>query len=316
MLPRLASARRSAPCMTTSAARGIVSRWLGGPALGASDRSPRSRYGRSWRPARWRARSRNGTTARGSRSRRPRRCCCAALVSSIAGFAFSAIAGCALAYLGGGCRSTRCRRWCCARSRPSSYAVWKLRESIRLASLWPMVVCRRGDNTVRRMAAGPRRRPRVRRGPRRVPDDLSPATWCYAERNTSVRGNAWRDAPAGALGGIAGGLGGFPGAFVTIWCSMRGWDKLRQRAVYQPYILAMQLVTIACLRWQCADPRRHRAGSRVRAFCPGGSRRRTCGVPAAEREAISAGDKPAACSVGGRTAGSRALNATHRTFPL
>ena len=65
-----------------------------------------------------------------------------------------------------------------------------------------------------------------------------------------VRGNAWRDALAGALAGIAGGLAGFPGAFVTIWCLMRGWDKLRQRAVYQPYILAMQLVTIACLRWQ------------------------------------------------------------------
>jgi len=37
---------------------------------------------------------------------------------------------------------------------------------------------------------------------------------------------------------------------VTIWCSMRGWDKLRQRATYQPYILAMQLLTIACLQWQ------------------------------------------------------------------
>ena len=55
---------------------------------------------------------------------------------------------------------------------------------------------------------------------------------------------------AGALGGLAGGLAGFPGSFVTIWCSMRGWDKLRQRATYQPYILVMQIVTIACLWWQ------------------------------------------------------------------
>ncbi|HUH95432.1 MAG TPA: hypothetical protein VL742_20105 [Casimicrobiaceae bacterium] len=39
---------------------------------------------------------------------------------------------------------------------------------------------------------------------------------------------------------------------MTIWCSLRGWDKLRQRAVYQPYILAMQLVTIVCLR--CLGP--------------------------------------------------------------
>jgi uncharacterized membrane protein YfcA len=63
-----------------------------------------------------------------------------------------------------------------------------------------------------------------------------------------VRGRTWCDVVAGALGGIAGGLAGLSGSFVTIWCSMRGWDKLRQRAVYQPFILAMQLVTIACLR--------------------------------------------------------------------
>jgi uncharacterized membrane protein YfcA len=62
-----------------------------------------------------------------------------------------------------------------------------------------------------------------------------------------VRGAAWRDALAGALGGVLGGLSGAPGLVVTIWCSMRGWDKDRQRAVYQPFILAMQLVTVACL---------------------------------------------------------------------
>ena len=70
----------------------------------------------------------------------------------------------------------------------------------------------------------------------------------------TVRGNRWADAAAGALGGVAGGLAGLPGSFVTIWCSLRAWDKLKQRAVYQPYILAMQLVTLACMRWQ-APPR-------------------------------------------------------------
>ena len=63
-----------------------------------------------------------------------------------------------------------------------------------------------------------------------------------------VRGSTWRDAAAGALGGLAGGLAGLSGSFVTIWCSMRGWDKLRQRAVYQPFILVMQVGTLACLR--------------------------------------------------------------------
>jgi uncharacterized membrane protein YfcA len=65
-----------------------------------------------------------------------------------------------------------------------------------------------------------------------------------------VRGSLWLDLGVGALGGITGGLAGFPGAFVTIWCSMRGWDKLLQRAVYQPYLLVMQVVTVVWLRFQ------------------------------------------------------------------
>lgn len=55
------------------------------------------------------------------------------------------------------------------------------------------------------------------------------------------------DALAGALGGITGPLAAFPGAGVTIWCGMRGWDKVAQRAVYQPYILVMQLVGLGAL---------------------------------------------------------------------
>ena len=55
---------------------------------------------------------------------------------------------------------------------------------------------------------------------------------------------------AAGIGGVLGGLSGAPGLAVTIWCSMRGWDNVQQRAVYQPFILAMQLVTVACLAWR------------------------------------------------------------------
>ena len=55
------------------------------------------------------------------------------------------------------------------------------------------------------------------------------------------------DACAGFLGGITGGLAGFPGAFVTIWCGLKGWDKARQRGVYQPFILSMQPVTLIAI---------------------------------------------------------------------
>lgn len=55
------------------------------------------------------------------------------------------------------------------------------------------------------------------------------------------------DICAGFLGGITGGLAGFPGAFVTIWCALKGWDKASQRAVYQPFILSMQPVTLIAI---------------------------------------------------------------------
>lgn len=61
------------------------------------------------------------------------------------------------------------------------------------------------------------------------------------------KGGAFTDAAVGALGGITGPLAAFPGAFVTIWCGMRGWDKVVQRSVYQPYILIIQVVTLGAL---------------------------------------------------------------------
>ncbi len=65
------------------------------------------------------------------------------------------------------------------------------------------------------------------------------------------------DALVGALGGITGPLAAFPGACVTIWCAMRGWNKVAQRAVYQPYILIMQIIafgTLYLLQQSTPDP--------------------------------------------------------------
>ena len=60
-------------------------------------------------------------------------------------------------------------------------------------------------------------------------------------------GGVSTDLAVGALGGITGPLAAFPGAFVTIWCGMRGWDKVAQRSVYQPYILILQVLTLGGL---------------------------------------------------------------------
>ena len=55
------------------------------------------------------------------------------------------------------------------------------------------------------------------------------------------------DVAAGLLGGITGGAAAFPGAFVTIWCGLKGWTKERQRALYQPFILVTQIAALALI---------------------------------------------------------------------
>ena len=52
------------------------------------------------------------------------------------------------------------------------------------------------------------------------------------------------DGAVGLLGGLMGGLAGFPSAPLTVWCGLKGWDKARQRGVYQPFILPMQVLAV------------------------------------------------------------------------
>lgn len=169
----------------------------------------------------------------------------AALVSSIAGFAFAALAGSALAYLRFDPVQAVMTMALCSIAI-QGYAVWQLRASIRWRALTPM------------LAAGAMTTPLgvgllIHIDAKLYAAVLGAIVTCYGgylllRRETRpVRGTAWHDALVGALGGVMGGLSSAPGLAVTIWCSMRGWDKVQQRAVYQPFILAMQLVTVACL---------------------------------------------------------------------
>src|SRR5206468_3655608 len=126
----------------------------------------------------------------------------AALLSSIAGFAFSALAGSALAYLK--VDPLHAVQSMVLWSTASQlYAVWKIRESIRWGPLWPMVAAgtvtvpvgvwllRHVDGSFYALGLG----------------IFLTAYGCYAvlcRENRVVRGNAWLDAATGALGGITG----------------------------------------------------------------------------------------------------------------
>ena len=54
----------------------------------------------------------------------------------------------------------------------------------------------------------------------------------------------------GAIGGLIGGFSGFPGSAPVIYLSMRDVGKQVIRGVTQPYILAMQCVSLTLIFWR------------------------------------------------------------------
>ena len=175
-----------------------------------------------------------------------------ATLSSIAGFAFSAISGPMLLHAKVD-PVKAVHIMLVASIALQSYSVWALRRSIRLAELVPYFMG--GLTTV-------------------VPGvylllhtpaaiyllALGAFLTAYASymlvrpaiclESNSLAARVF----VGALGGITGATAAFPGAFVTVWCAAHAWDKRQQRAIYQPFILGMQLVTLMVLA--LASPKR------------------------------------------------------------
>lgn len=58
-------------------------------------------------------------------------------------------------------------------------------------------------------------------------------------------GGALANGAVGLIGGVMGGLGGLTGPAPTLWCSLRGWDKDEQRAVFQSFNLVMHALTFS-----------------------------------------------------------------------
>ena len=59
------------------------------------------------------------------------------------------------------------------------------------------------------------------------------------------RGGRFADGVVGIIGGVMGGLGGLAGPAPTLWCTLRGWSKDTQRAVFQTFNLCMHTLTLA-----------------------------------------------------------------------
>lgn len=57
-------------------------------------------------------------------------------------------------------------------------------------------------------------------------------------------GGRLADGTAGFAGGVLGGIGGFSGTLPTLWCTLRGFEKDKQRAIIQNFNLSMLAVTM------------------------------------------------------------------------
>ena len=74
--------------------------------------------------------------------------------------------------------------------------------------------------------------------------------WCPAmlvagNAGRVTAGGRWADAAVGWVGGVMGGLGGLTGPAPVLWCTLRGWDRDAQRAVFSSFNIAMQIVILA-----------------------------------------------------------------------
>ena len=113
------------------------------------------------------------------------------------------------------------------------YAVWKLRHALRLERLLPfalgaafgvplgVLVLRWADPTY------------VRAGVGAVLIVFSLYS-LMQPRLPKVEAGKIADGVVGCLNGTLGGATGLAGILTTIWCSLRGWPKDEQRAVFQP----------------------------------------------------------------------------------
>jgi uncharacterized membrane protein YfcA len=167
----------------------------------------------------------------------------AALVSSIAGFAFSALAGAALVYLLQDPVRTVAILTACSIAI-HGYCAWSVRGALEWRLLAPFLLG--GALTVPLgvwlLARTPLPVFAAGLGAFLV---VYGAYMMFRRRELVLRSTAACDATIGGLGGLLAGLAGFPGASVTVWCGLRGWNKDRQRALCQPFILLMQLEALA-----------------------------------------------------------------------
>ncbi len=124
-----------------------------------------------------------------------------------------------------------------------STGIWKLRHALNWKILWPFLVSGAIGVPLGVAILGVADPLIVRRGIGALLVLYS--TYALARPAVApIRGpHTPMDLAAGFLNGVLGGMTGLTGVIITVWCGLRGWPKDEQRAVFQPVIMAMFLMT-------------------------------------------------------------------------
>jgi uncharacterized membrane protein YfcA len=127
------------------------------------------------------------------------------------------------------------------------YAVWKLRHTIKVGRLIPLVLGSAigvpfGIVLLRCVSPGYLR------------SAIGALLILFSLYNLArptlpevKRGGPAADAGAGFLNGVVGGSTGLAGILIVIWSNMRGWQRDEQRAAFQPTGVATFLITLIAL---------------------------------------------------------------------
>ncbi len=124
-------------------------------------------------------------------------------------------------------------------------SMFSLRRGLYLAELWPLLA-----GGVAGIPLGVSVLPHLNAELFKLLLGLILVTACplmlAATRLPKVRaGGRMADALAGLSGGFMGGIGGFTGVIPTLWCTIRGMEKERQRSVIQNFNLATLTVAMS-----------------------------------------------------------------------
>jgi uncharacterized membrane protein YfcA len=169
----------------------------------------------------------------------------ASLISSTAGFAFSGLCGAALFHLvASPSRAVEIMLVCSLANQ--AMMTWSMRKHI----VW-RIVARYAAGGVIGVLAGIAAMTTIASSTYMIV--AGGFLLCYGAYTLLVRTPRLPDLPPaydsviGLLSGFFGGILAFPSVIVVIWIGCKNLDRHAQRAIYQPFILLMQIVAISAL---------------------------------------------------------------------